>query len=540
MTGPVSLLWHLLWPLLWPLLWTVLGTADDWHGVDFRSSQFDLVVRQAQEHWANPFDSDGELRGYRRAAELALWTMDSTVELLPDGYLDHLSSLANDPWKPALTPDRLLCQGKPVAGLVLVAAEVSRRDPAALEAAWKTWRDSGNQWGRAEFLCTMAWVERSLPLSDDRRERANLAWINAASGYLKAHDRHSDVVAKRFWERVTQSEQVAESAEPGISIEHCELKGKSWCVADVRPGSAAWLAQVRVHDRLDKVADTEAVGRTAADVQSLLSGAPASLVALQMTVARTQKPRTIVCKRDEAITLDTAAEALGTGEIHLWLRDFVPGTAARLGEVLRGALKAAKVKKISQLRGLVLDLRGNPGGSLNEAVAVADQLLGDGLVMTAKWKGRSDDRRTTAQPTDMPGKMVVLIDRRCASACEILAGALQDRGRATLLGTRTFGKASMQEVKQPSLLAGFYIKLTIGHYFTPNGRDLDTQGLQPDVALPAEVTSSFASVAEPLRESAKCVSSKGKAPQLAVANPAPRRKVDTWLLMAQDWLHCAP
>ncbi|MBI5609138.1 MAG: hypothetical protein HY902_09670, partial [Deltaproteobacteria bacterium] len=89
-------------------LWAaVLGTPDDWHGVDFRLGQFDLVVRQAQERWPNPFDSDGEARGYRRAAELGLWSMEPTVELLPDAYLEHLARAAKEPWQPSLAPEKL-------------------------------------------------------------------------------------------------------------------------------------------------------------------------------------------------------------------------------------------------------------------------------------------------------------------------------------------------------------------------------------------------------------------------------------------------
>ncbi len=527
----------LLW-LVAVLGTAVLGTPDDWQGVDFRLPQFDLVVRQAQERWPNPFDADGESRGLRRAAELGLWSMDPTVELLPDAYLEHLAQLPNDPWKPSLAPERLTCQGKVVPGVALVTAEVSRRAAPALAESWKTWEAAGNRWTRAEFLCTMEWIERSLPLSDDRRDRANLAWVNAASGYLKAHDRHSDVVARRFWERVTQSEQVADSAEPGLSIEPCPGAPKTWCVADVRPDSGAWKADVRVHDRLDQVGDTEVAGLAGKAVQEALVGPAGSEVRLRVTAVLTKKTRDIVCKRDEEVTRDTEAEALGPGEVHLWLRDFVPGTAGRLAAAVQGALKAAKTKKLSQLKGLVLDMRGNPGGSLNEAVAIADLLLGDGLVMTAKWKGRSDERRSGNQATDIPGKMVVLVDKRCASACEILAGALQDRLRARLLGTRTYGKASMQEVKKPGLLTDFYIKLTIGHYFTPGGRDLDNQGLQPDVALPGEATTSFAKVAEPLRDAAQCVAAKGQAPARAVAEIAPRRRVDHWLLMATDWLRC--
>jgi carboxyl-terminal processing protease len=131
-------------------------------------------------------------------------------------------------------------------------------------------------------------------------------------------------------------------------------------------------------------------------------------------------------------------------------------------------------------RGVVLDLRNNPGGVLESAVEVADQLLETGVIVTAD--GRTPAARFTMEATPgevLPGvPVVVLVNASTASAAEILAGALQDHHRAVLLGRRTFGKGSVQTVMP--LREGRAIKLTTSRYFTPSGRSIQGQGITPD------------------------------------------------------------
>jgi carboxyl-terminal processing protease len=134
-------------------------------------------------------------------------------------------------------------------------------------------------------------------------------------------------------------------------------------------------------------------------------------------------------------------------------------------------------------RGVLLDLRNNPGGVLESAVDVADQLLEDGIIVTAE--GRTPASRFTMQATPgdvLPGvSVVVLVNGSTASAAEILAGALQDHRRAALLGRRTFGKGSVQTVMP--LAGGRAIKLTTSRYHTPSGRSIQGSGIEPDHVL---------------------------------------------------------
>jgi len=134
------------------------------------------------------------------------------------------------------------------------------------------------------------------------------------------------------------------------------------------------------------------------------------------------------------------------------------------------------------LKGIVLDLRNNPGGVLVPAVAIADGFLDDGLIVTTR--GRAENQ---LEYTAKPGQwlkgipMVVLVDRSSASASEVLAGALQDHGRALIVGEKTFGKGSVQSVL--NLRNGSGIRLTTSRYYTPSGRSIQAEGIQPDVEI---------------------------------------------------------
>jgi carboxyl-terminal processing protease len=140
------------------------------------------------------------------------------------------------------------------------------------------------------------------------------------------------------------------------------------------------------------------------------------------------------------------------------------------------------------LRGVILDLRGDPGGLLDEAVETSSAFLDGGPVVTYEQRGHPRQTLNALGGGNIGMPLVVLVDGGTASAAEIVAGALQDRGRAVIIGSRTFGKGSVQA---PSRLSdGSALELTVGHYLTPAGRSLDGVGLQPDVAVPPRAPAS--------------------------------------------------
>ena len=144
------------------------------------------------------------------------------------------------------------------------------------------------------------------------------------------------------------------------------------------------------------------------------------------------------------------------------------------------------MSKAEPIRGLVLDLRHNPGGLLEQAVEVSDLFLDEGVIVTTDNRGKEVDRREAFPEGTQPDyPIVVLIDGGSASAAEIVAGALKDHGRATVIGTTSFGKGSVQTVIDLDDDAG--LKITIAYYRTPSGRLIHEQGVLPDIVVEAEL-----------------------------------------------------
>jgi len=158
-------------------------------------------------------------------------------------------------------------------------------------------------------------------------------------------------------------------------------------------------------------------------------------------------------------------------------------------------------KNMKSVKGYVIDLRGNPGGLLDQAIAVTDDFLDKGAIVLTKGRGLEETQRANARPGDLSdGKpVVVLINGGSASASEIVAGALQDHKRATIVGTRSFGKGSVQTIIP--LGPNGAIRLTTARYYTPSGRSIQAKGIEPDVLveqeLPPELQSKAGSIRAP-------------------------------------------
>jgi carboxyl-terminal processing protease len=156
---------------------------------------------------------------------------------------------------------------------------------------------------------------------------------------------------------------------------------------------------------------------------------------------------------------------------------------ARTGEDLRGAVDGLRDQADGPLEGLVLDLRNNPGGVLDAAVSVTDAFLSRGQIVSTRGRVERSRDAFTATPNDVlnGAPMVVLVNAGSASAAEIVAGALQDHQRAVIMGEATFGKGSVQTILP--LQDGDALKLTTARYYTPKGRSIQAEGIQPDVGV---------------------------------------------------------
>lgn len=166
--------------------------------------------------------------------------------------------------------------------------------------------------------------------------------------------------------------------------------------------------------------------------------------------------------------LHVTAEFLATEVRVVRIDSFAEGVAEQVANALAGSKK-----------GVLLDLRGNPGGLLEEAVGVASLFLDGGRIVSYTQRGGASEFFEARRGGDTTTPLVVLVDALTASSAEIVAAALQERGRAVIIGQRTFGKGSVQEPF--SVSDGSQVKFTVGHYRTPSGRDIDGIGVEPDI-----------------------------------------------------------
>ncbi|MER6998479.1 S41 family peptidase [Streptomyces sp. NPDC000410] len=245
-------------------------------------------------------------------------------------------------------------------------------------------------------------------------------------------------------------------------------------VARVRRGGPAERAGIVAGDQLRTV-DGEAIdGRPVSEVVSLLRGDGTGATAgsaVELGLQRGERTWTETLRRARVAREAVTVRRLDGDAVMIKVAAFTKGTGKRVRDAVRAAPAGA---------GVLLDLRGNSGGLVGEAVTAASAFLDGGLVATYDVDG--EQKALYAEPggdTDRP--VVALVDGGTMSAAELLTGALKDRGRAVTVGTRTFGKGSVQMPER--LPDGSVAELTVGHYRTPAGHDLDGKGITPDLAV---------------------------------------------------------
>ena len=268
-------------------------------------------------------------------------------------------------------------------------------------------------------------------------------------------------------------EQVLSGSYTGVGVWVRRARDGSLRVMTVQPSSPASDAGLRPGDVLVSVAGHSVDGRSVADVVSQLRGDVGSTVTLQ--VRRAESVLTMQLKRAAVADDDVAANMLTPTVVRLRIAAFTRG----VGRWVRSQVARARAHRDA---GIVLDLRDNPGGLLDEAVETTSAFVNGGPVVAYQQRGHAPEVVDALGQGDTGIPLVVLVDGGTASAAEIVAAALQDRGRAVLLGSRTFGKGSVQAPSQ--LSDGSALELTVGHYITPAGRSLDGVGVQPDVEVP--------------------------------------------------------
>lgn len=245
-------------------------------------------------------------------------------------------------------------------------------------------------------------------------------------------------------------------------------------------GSPAERAGMRPGDRILAIDHVPVRGRSPTDLVRKMRGAPGSKVLLSIRRADSPKVLFFTLTR-EVIDVASVASKLLVGPIgYLRIKAFQVGTHTELLSHLGALRRSAR----GQLRGLLLDLRSNPGGLVDEAAQIADEFLTRGALFTTRRRGKVVDA-IHALPGGVlrSGPVVVLVNEYTASAAELVSGALQDHRRARVVGAPTFGKGSVQSIID--LPGGAGLRLTTLRYYTPSGRAIQAQGIQPDVLVPS-------------------------------------------------------
>lgn len=338
-------------------------------------------------------------------------------------------------------------------------------------------------WEDAELLAeVLERVKRDYVDSVDDHELMD----NAIRGMVDALDPHSAFLDREEYDEIRMS---TTGTYPGVGI---EVAADTGGIKVLRPieGSPAYRAGVQAGDLIVAIDGEELAGDLDAAIRRMRGPAGSRIT---LTLARTgaTNPIEVPLQRAHVSVHSVAQTMLEPGYGYLRITNFSETTAVDVEH----ALERLEDDCGDPLRGLVIDLRNNPGGVLEAAVEVSDLFLESGLIVSAE--GRTPDARFRMEAT--PGDalegagIVVLVNGASASAAEILAGALKDHRRAVLAGRTTYGKGSVQTVVP--LSNGRAVKLTTSRYFTPSGASIQEKGITPDIAIdgeeraPVEITS---------------------------------------------------
>lgn len=279
----------------------------------------------------------------------------------------------------------------------------------------------------------------------------------------------------------------------GLGIEISKQRDGYIEVVSPIEGTPAWRAGIKAKDQITAICPTEkpegwiedcktTKSMTLFDAVKLMRGKRGSEITIRIFREGFDRPRPFTIERDVVKVASVEGRALEPGYGYLRLRSFQERTSSELEKALDKVVKEAG----GPLQGLVLDLRDNPGGLLDQAVQVADLWLSDGLIVYTKGRveNQQQEFKAHADGSEAAYPIVVLVNAGSASASEIVAGALQDQGRALVLGEHTFGKGSVQTVYP--LEDGSGLRLTTALYYTPAGRSIQEVGITPDITVAAK------------------------------------------------------
>ncbi len=297
----------------------------------------------------------------------------------------------------------------------------------------------------------------------------------AIQGLLSNLDPHSEYLDKEALAGLTED---TTGSYAGLGLEVSQVDGTLRVVAPI-DDTPAQRGGIRAGDTIVRIDGKPVQADDLDTAVARLRGKPGTSITLSVLHEKQTTPVDITLKREAIRVASVRGRLLDPGFGYLRISQFQEETAAQLRKQFDKLVAANK----APLRGVVLDLRSNPGGLVNAAVEIADDFLDSGVIVSTRGRLKQADTSYSATPGDLldGAPLVVLVDNGTASAAEIVAGALKDNHRALLMGRRTFGKGSVQTVLP--IDAERAVKLTTARYYTPSGASIQAAGIQPDIAL---------------------------------------------------------
>ncbi|MGF1642866.1 MAG: S41 family peptidase [Thiotrichales bacterium] len=316
----------------------------------------------------------------------------------------------------------------------------------------------------------------------------------AIRGMLTGLDPHSSYLNKEEFRDL----QIGTTGEfGGLGIEVGMEDGFVKVISPI-DDTPAQRAGIKAGDLIIRLDDTPVKGMTLQEAVNTMRGKKGTPIVLTVVREGEDKPLKITIVRDIIRVESVKTRPLEAGYAYIRITNFQSKTVDSLNEIV----EKVKADEKGALKGLILDLRNNPGGVLNAAVGVADAFLDSGLVVYTEGRVADSKMRYDATPGDVleGAPIVVLVNSGSASASEIVAGALQDHKRAVIVGvSKTFGKGSVQTILP--LKEDNALKLTTARYFTPSGRSIQAEGIEPDIQLESlELAKRTDSGVDPIKE----------------------------------------
>ena len=293
-------------------------------------------------------------------------------------------------------------------------------------------------------------------------------------GMLKELDPHTNFLPPDIYKEF-ESETSGEFG--GLGIEITLKKGVLTVISPIED-TPAWKAGIKPGDKVVSINGESTKGLSLAEAAKMMRGKKKTAIKLGIFREGFEEPKVFAIKRGVVKIKSVKYTDLDAGYAYIKITSFIENTYKEINKYLD-----KHRKKHKSVKGVVIDLRKNPGGLLNQATRISDLFLKDGVIVSTIGRNKKEKEVIYAKKKgtveDFP--IVILIDEYAASASEILAGALQDNKRALIMGKRSFGKGSVQSVVK--LGDGSGLKLTVAKYYTPNGVSIQAEGINPDVEL---------------------------------------------------------